>query len=135
MTHVITFTVPGKPQPQGSMRQISGHNFSDNPNLKSYRQAVAWMALEARQKARRWSLDAPMRVEADFWFQRPKSSPTRIFPTVKPDIDKLCRSICDGMTGVLYVDDCQVVEIVARKWYGEPRTEVRIRAACVTAPE
>ncbi len=39
----------------------------------------------------------------------------RIAPTAKPDSDKLARSACDAMTGILWNDDSQVVSVCAEK--------------------
>jgi Holliday junction resolvase RusA-like endonuclease len=58
-----------------------------------------------------------VKVEIDFIFNRPKSV-TREFPTVAPDLDKLTRAVLDGLTGVAYVDDAQVILIQAVKTYG-----------------
>ena len=59
-----------------------------------------------------------VKVQLDFIFLRPKSS-KRIFPWVKPDLDKLIRSVLDGLTGVAYEDDAQVILIQATKTYGQ----------------
>ena len=37
---------------------------------------------------------------------------------MKPDLDKLIRAVLDGLTGVAYVDDSQVILIQATKTYG-----------------
>ena len=37
------------------------------------------------------------------------------FPTKSPDLDKLVRAAVDALTGIVYVDDVQPVEIVASK--------------------
>ena len=35
----------------------------------------------------------------------------------KPDLDNTQKSVLDALNGIVYVDDCQVCEIVARKFY------------------
>jgi Holliday junction resolvase RusA-like endonuclease len=40
-------------------------------------------------------------------------------PTVPPDLDKLIRAVLDGLTGVAYKDDGQVVRITAVKIYAQ----------------
>lgn len=39
------------------------------------------------------------------------------FPTKKPDLDKTLRAIKDALTGIVYVDDSQVVVVtIAKEW-------------------
>ena len=40
-----------------------------------------------------------------------------IFPTGRPDVDNLAKGIMDGMTGVVWVDDAQVVRLIVEKKY------------------
>lgn len=48
-------------------------------------------------------------------------------PTTKPDIDNLVKGIKDSLSKVLWYDDSQVTELVARKLYSDnPRAEVTI---------
>ena len=73
-------------------------------------------------------IDAPVVVEAVFVFPRPKSV-KRNYPTVAPDLDKLCRALGDGMTvdANVLVDDSRIVVWHASKVYGErPGVSVKI---------
>ena len=73
-------------------------------------------------------LDGPLALEVVFTVPRPKghfgvkglrpSAPPH--PTVAPDTTKLLRAIEDAMEGIVYRNDAQIVEQVARKVYGEP---------------
>ena len=50
-----------------------------------------------------------------------------LMPTTKPDIDNYVKSVLDASNGMLYHDDNQIVELIARKLYAEePRVEIRI---------
>ena len=142
MADSISFTVLGKPQPQGSMKGfvLPGKDgkkprailTSDNTKMKPYRQQVGWAALDARAKAGHNGLFAEKQVavgvEMKFYFERPQSiSKKRIHISVKPDIDKICRSTIDAMTGVIFADDAQIIQLVASKYYGIPeRAEITI---------
>lgn len=50
-----------------------------------------------------------------------------IRPTKKPDIDNIIKIVMDGLNGIAYNDDNQVVEVVALKYYGyEPCVEIEV---------
>lgn len=50
-----------------------------------------------------------------------------IRPCKKPDIDNVIKSVLDGLNGVAYEDDKQVVELHAEKYYDlTPRVEVKL---------
>lgn len=61
----------------------------------------------------------------DFYLERPKSVKVsdRALPIVPPDLDKLVRGVGDGIgqSGLIYGDDSQIVEILARKFYADDR--------------
>jgi Holliday junction resolvase RusA-like endonuclease len=140
MTNRIAFTVLDKPQPQGSTRGfvIPGKGgakpraivTSDNKKMKPFRQQLSWAALQACEAAGISGLFAdkhvPVAVEFKFYFAKPLSiSKKRTKMVVRPDLDKICRSTCDSLTGILWVDDAQIVQLVSSKHYGLPeRAEI-----------
>lgn len=80
----------------------------------------------------------PLEICIEFQFTPPKSwnqakrkkaKGREIFPTCRPDVDNLCKSIEDALNGVAYYDDSQIIAMTARKIYsGENKTLVEIRA-------
>ena len=150
MAERISFTVLGKPQPQGSMKGfvIQGKDgkkprailTSDNSKMKPYRQQVGWSALDARARAGYAGLFADKHVavgvEFKFYFEKPPSiSKKRTNYVVKPDVDKLCRSTFDALTGILFSDDSQVIQLIASKHYGLPeRAEITVTNLESTEP-
>ena len=48
-----------------------------------------------------------------------KSKAPQHYVIKKNDLDKLVRSTLDGLTGVAYKDDCQVIRILASKRYAD----------------
>lgn len=129
---MIRFTVPGVPVPQGSMRALMrpGARFpivtSDNRSLKPWRQSVAFAAVDACPDRELWQ--GPVSIGVVFYLPRPKSLPKRVaYPVKKPDCDKLVRGVLDALTGILWRDDSQVVEMAAWKLYGDPpRAEITV---------
>jgi Holliday junction resolvase RusA-like endonuclease len=125
-----------KAQPQGSVKafMIGGRPrlTTDNSNLKPFRSEVTECAKTAMWNA---GYQEPMagkhvavELAVDFFFAKPASvGKKRPYPTVKPDIDKTCRSVLDSLTGIAFHDDAQVIAINARKHYGSPeRVEVTV---------
>jgi crossover junction endodeoxyribonuclease RusA len=121
---MITFSVVGHAQPQGSTKAFmpKGARYpvvtSDNPNLGQWRQLVA-------HAAQPYAAGGPLRggvvVLLTFSLQRPKSLPKRVREHLKkPDIDKLARAVLDALTGILFVDDSEVVRLTATKQYAAP---------------
>ena len=69
----------------------------------------------------------------EFRLRRP-ASVDRALPTTKPDRDKLERAVCDALTGVLWVDDCQVVDGPVRKLYVDAANPPGVRAIVMQLP-
>jgi crossover junction endodeoxyribonuclease RusA len=133
----------GDPAPQGSKRVFNGRIVEASGNkLKVWRKAIA-AACQNHVTEEHSLLLGPVRVEVEFYLPRPASVSIkkRELPIVPPDIDKLCRSLLDGLNqgfdtgkvgdGVIYADDSQVVELFATKLYAdntEPGALVKITA-------
>ena len=136
----VRFTAYVHPEPQGSTKGFVLRGkwgakdrailTSSNPKLKPYRGQVTREAVVALETA---SLPQPMAgkhvpvsMTLDFYFAKPPSVPKkRIKMAVKPDLSKLIRATEDAFIGLLYADDAQIVETIARKHYGTPeRVEV-----------
>lgn len=144
MIEHIEFQVFCHPEPQGSskgfpLRRKSGRMgvaiTSDNKKLRPFRNVVAYAAavavLEVGGICPLADRSTPIHIELEFYFAKPPSTPRdRVFPVVKPDLDKLQRSALDALTGVLFTDDSQVVSVYARKYYGaRERVVVKMRRA------
>ena len=103
---------------------------AQSANLKKWRKAIA----DACQPFYRENIHlGPVRLEVDFYLERPKTVKLekRPLPIVPPDLDKLVRGVGDGIgqSGMIWGDDSQVVELMARKFYAderEPGAEIRI---------
>jgi Holliday junction resolvase RusA-like endonuclease len=117
MNQLLHWFVEGTPIPQGSKTAmvVNGRAvmFEANKKHKAWRDHV---------KATVGSLETPstnpVRVELMFTFELPKTV-KREHMSVKPDIDKLSRSVLDAITGGIVKDDSQVIILNARKEYGD----------------
>ena len=65
-------------------------------------------------------------IQATLKFQKNKAKRVRelmlagiIKPTKKPDIDNIAKIICDGLNGVAYKDDAQIIYLAVMKRYAE----------------
>lgn len=111
-----SFFVKGKPVPQGSMKFI-------RPGVMIHSRAedlAVWRADIARgaSLAGFRPVEGGIKITTDFLLLKPKST-NRMFPWVKPDLDKLVRAVLDALTGTAYEDDSQVILIQATKTYAE----------------
>lgn len=140
----IDFIVDGKPQPAGSKRAFvlkGGANkgraivTDANPNSKDWKIDVRTTAKQ-HYSGEPW--ECPIVMELTFYLQRPKGhfgsgknasslrSGAPPYPVSKPDATKLCRGVEDALTGVLWVDDSQIVTQHIEKRYGKPGVHIRI---------
>jgi Holliday junction resolvase RusA-like endonuclease len=125
MTQLLHWFVEGTPVPQGSKTAtvINGRAvmFEANKKHKAWRDHVRATVGKLETPSTQ-----PVRVELQFWFQKPKTV-KRNHMSVKPDLDKLSRSVLDAITGGILKDDSQVVILNARKEYGDkPGVLIRV---------
>ena len=122
----LTFVVYGLAAPQGSKRHVgNGRMIESSKAVSPWRQDVKHAALACLPPD--WNPSLPMALSVVFRFKRPQthigkkglkpSAPQHCTSARAGDIDKLQRSLLDGLTGVLYDDDRQVVSITAHKRY------------------
>lgn len=116
----VTFFVAGIPIPQGSMKAFNNPSggrpivTSDNKGLAGWRSRIAKEAQRHCSEV----FECPVAVVITFKLPRPVSLPKyRIWPSGKPDIDKLLRASFDAMTGIVFRDDALVVDVMVRKVY------------------
>lgn len=132
----IKFTVLGVAQPQGSASAFIPKGWSRpvvtsaNPKLKVWRKVASLSAAVAMRGTEPAGRKVPIRVEAIFYFERPKSVNKLAEKTTAPDLDKLARGLLDAFTGILYEDDASVTELRCSKAFGSPaRVEVVVQEA------
>jgi crossover junction endodeoxyribonuclease RusA len=135
-TLCVEFFVPGKPATKGSAKAFAyipkgggkprASVVNNDPRCKSWQGVINLHAYQAMRGL--GLLEGAVKVRLVFELLRPKSvsEKKRPHPSVRPDIDKLVRAGLDGLTGTVYRDDQQVVELGVVKMYSE-REGMRVR--------
>ncbi len=120
-----TFTafIHGIPQPQGSGQAFVNPK-THKPIYSSMTPAVReWRQMVKNYLALNWCgspFDGPIAASLIFVFPRVKSAPKRVFHTVSPDEDKLCRAILDALTkSAAIADDARVFAPTPIGIYGD----------------
>ena len=126
MSHTVSFAVLGVPTPKGSFTRMPGGQMLPAGTNESRKRGVTWRQ-DVREAARvamgeREPFTGAIRLMADFALTYPKSSVRKwqmgwYPPTKKPDVDKLLRSVCDHLTGIVWADDSQVCWVMLNKSY------------------
>lgn len=137
MSHVVTFTIPGQPVGKGRPRvgKVGGFSRLYTPEKTvSYESLVGYSAAQAM--AGQGLIEAPVFVTMDIRVQIPASWSRKKqeaarhgahWPATKPDIDNVEKAIFDGMNGVVWKDDVQVVKVTKQKRYSDqPGVEVYV---------
>lgn len=147
MTMLLDVEVDGQAVPQGSMSPFIHHRTGRvvTPQKKS---VLAWrdtVAAVARANYRGDPTPDPVRVILAFELTRPRShygtgrNDGQLKPSApmwcvgRPDLDKLCRAVLDALTGVIWCDDSQVVDIDAGKAWSTCAPYTRIEVQSVGA--
>lgn len=121
------YSLPGKPTPLARPRL--GKNNVYNPQ----KQAMIAHGYLLNTQHHQEPSDQPVGIHVLFYFKEPlthkkkhdSSAPARHYAhTKKPDLSNLVKYIEDVANGILYLDDQQIVEIHARKLYGQERTDL-----------
>ena len=122
---MITFTIPGRPIPKGRPRLgVRGRRaYIYTPErTREYEQAVGLCARAAVQGD---ALECPVAVKIDLFLHGKR----------RIDVDNCAKSILDGMNGVVYLDDNQVVDLRVRKLREKNKKEQRVEVEVWEAGE
>lgn len=124
----IVFFVDSAPIPQPRMKISGFHRWLPKMKDGSEHPVIAYKKLvkiRAKEAYKGKPLKGPLRV--NFLFLMPR--PGRLVWKTKPmprcwapsngrnDFDNLCKSLCDALTGILWVDDGQIVDPRTPKMY------------------
>lgn len=133
----VAFVVPGEPVGKGRPRvsTIGGHARMFTPKkTANYESLIAVAAQQAMQD--RELIAGPVLMElrivvpvAASWSKKKTTAALagEVMPTKKPDADNVLKAICDGINGIVFKDDVQVVNVSMSKRFGPtPGVAVRV---------
>lgn len=110
-----------------------GIRLYDPKKVSVYKKQLAMMC---KFQYKQEPLTGPLKVELNF-FRHVQSSLSKKDrelrlsgthrPVVKPDTDNYIKSTLDGLNGLLWEDDNQIVDLIAHKYYSDnPRVEIEV---------
>lgn len=144
LTEPITFFIPGEPVAKGRAR-----SFIDSKTKKMghctpqktvrYESTVALFGGQAMGS--REPILTPISLDLVIYFSVPASWSLKkqseaikglVVPSKKPDIDNCVKILCDGLNGIAWKDDVQVVDCLVRKRFATtPGVQVLIQELSV----
>ena len=122
----LLFTVEAHPMPHQRTRVARGGRHYNTAKQVHYQRLVATVADKAADGLK---FTKPVKVQCAFYFSRPKADKKKeLVYGGKGDVDNLLKQVLDSCNGVLWQDDCCVVDITGIKMYtdGAERTIVRV---------
>lgn len=131
----IRLIIPGEPCAKGRPHFVKKTGVAITPQKTRTREGViASLAMDAMRG--RTPLDGPlcvsvlavMAVPASWSGVKKRAALAgQILPAKRPDLDNLLKLVTDGLNEIVYTDDALIVELRARKVYGEaPKTIVEV---------
>ena len=126
------FIIPGEPVAKGRPK-LSRYGTYTPKKTKEYEEHIKQ---EWHKNGYKEPLTGAVMVDITFYRSIQKSSSKaakmakltgKVKPTVKPDLDNYIKAVLDGLNGLAWVDDSQIINISATKEYSlEPKTVVLI---------
>lgn len=124
---MIIFSAPLEPVPFCRPAQNGRRRFN-NQRYSEFKDALAFFAHNAMRG--RDPFTGAIKITVDFFKLRPKKSKHHcgdfaIVPSFG-DVDNLLKAVLDAFNGVCFLDDRQVIDARARKFFGVPHIEIRL---------
>lgn len=129
---MFEFIIPGEPVAKGRPK-LSRYGTYTPKKTKEYEEHIKQ---EWRKNGYREPLTGAVMVDITFYRNIQKSGSKavktakltgKVKPTIKPDLDNYIKAVLDGLNGLAWVDDSQIINISATKEYSmKPETVVLI---------
>ncbi len=129
----LTFIIDGPPVPKGRPRVTRRGTYTPAKSA-NYETAVGWIAKAEMRGTPPLTGPLKVKIEAELpipksWSKTKKEAAERqeIQPTSKPDADNLAKSVLDGLEGIAFEDDAQIVRLEVIKRYAiTPKATVHL---------
>lgn len=129
---MITITIPGNPFGKERPRFCKWGAYIPK-KTKDYEKLIKDIYTLSEQEILEGSLIAV--IECYFKIPKSTSKVNKLAmlsnisrPTKKPDIDNIAKVCLDGLNGLAYTDDAQIVDLRVRKWYSDdPRVIINLK--------
>ena len=120
---MIEITIPGQPIAWERARR-NGNRYFDIQKKKKL--DVGWIV---RSQYKGKPLEGPLIMNLWSYLEKPPTTKFEDVPYGKPDCDNLEKFVLDVLTGIIYKDDCQIVDVNKKKRWAvgiEPQTIIQI---------
>lgn len=137
----MKLTITGEPVAAGRPRFSSRGGFAkayDPKKSRDYKKMIKKQAMQQLPDDYQ-PIDYPIEVDINVYRSIQKSVSKKEYarrlsnevrPTVKPDADNYVKIILDGLNGLVWLDDNQITDVAAHKYYSdEPRVEVEVHGS------
>lgn len=125
----IFICIPGKPVPKARPKFARRGKFVTTYTPEPTRIYEALVADEARDSMRgQPPMKGPLELKMQIFLPIPVSYSKKkaqgcreleIVPDKKPDWENIAKSVCDAFNGIIWDDDCQIVDAHVTKRFGE----------------
>lgn len=117
---ILALWLPLEPVAKGRPRLGRGRTYTPEKTRRFEATVKAALLRYSRACGLSNPIEGAVSVDLEFRLKKPKRS-KRDEPIVKPDIDNYIKAILDACNQVVWVDDGQVIELVASKRYADAR--------------
>lgn len=107
--------IEGDPHPMARPRVVNGHVYYLSRDVE-WRELIRWTLQNCKQ------YEGALKVKVKFYRKLPPTSRNY------GDVDNLLKGLFDGMNGIVFADDSQIVKVEAAKYQDKerPRCEVEV---------
>lgn len=137
---LVQFHVEGIPAPGGSKNAFPFRRADGRIGVRmvdagkgnaEWKRIVGWKAKAYMVHNLYPLLAGPLALSLEFVMPRPKSA-KRQHHIIRPDLTKIIRAVEDGLTGIVWIDDAQIVSQACIKRYAADGEACGVKVICST---